>query len=102
VSDPDCKPVAGPVAERELSRVESRRRAEPLSVADGAAVHKPVAGLPDLRRRRFAGSMPVADRVVLTGSDAKRLSDRQQRPKRAVPDTDAYSIAGPVAVAVPH
>jgi hypothetical protein len=61
-----------------------------------------LARVPDARRRRQRRAVPVADRVPVRRSDAKRLPDRRQRPKHAVPDADADTHAGPVTTAVPH
>jgi hypothetical protein len=72
--------------------------ADPSSAADAVEL----AGLPRLDRRQLAGSVSVADRVVLTGSDPKRLSDRDQRRLAgAVPHADADPHPGTVAIAVP-
>jgi len=89
-TDPDADTSA--VTERALPRLHRERR-EPVSVTDGAPVHEPIPGLLHRDRRQLAGAVPVAHRVVLTGTDAKRLSDRRRRPSHAVPDAVAAPIA---------
>jgi hypothetical protein len=92
VSDADGSADTGAVAQRKLSRLEPERP-QSLSDADGATVVQFVAGLPDLHRRQRAGPVPIADRVALARSHAKRLSDRHERAERAMPNADPDRIA---------
>ena len=100
---PDADGVleSGPITERELSHLDSER-AQPVSLAHGAALDKPVAGLPDVDRRQLPGPVSVAHRTVFNRTDADRLSDRHQRSGRALPDTVAKGVAFELADRVLH
>ena len=74
----------------------------PDAVAVDAPVAEPIARLPDVHRWRLTGSVPIPDRVVLTGTHAKRLSDLDRRQLAdAVPDADTDPESRPVPIAVP-